>query len=185
MFLLPTVMNSRASTININPVSNTTNQHKDKDMNMNFLMKEIAIQKKERDEQSKLKQVEDRINNALKNTRKDKKALLRRRAEISEMDELIKSLKKSQRSDAGINKELRSKVALEFAYVDPRSSQTISDEEAIKKKTEELNWEKHGTYIPHKRPKKTFQEFMAQEIPKSENSTDKQIVDIKDILNNS
>ena len=143
-------------------------------MNMNFLMKEIAIQKKERDEQSKLKQVEDRINNALKNTRKDKKALLRRRAEISEMDELIKSLKKSQRSDAGINKELRSKVALEFAYVDPRSSQTISDEEAIKKKTPKS-----------KRPKKTFKEFMAQEIPKSENSLDKQVVDIKDILNNS
>ena len=154
-------------------------------MRFSFFMKEMAIQQKEQEEHLKVKRTQDRIDDALKNTRKDKKALLRRRAEISEMDELVKSLKKSQRSDAGIDKALRPKIALEFAYVDPRASQTISDEEAIKKKTEELNWEKHGTYIPHKRPKKTFQEFMAQEIPKSENSTDKQIVDIKDILNNS
>jgi len=143
-------------------------------MNMNFLMKEMAIQKKERDEQRKVKQVEDRINNALKNARKDKQALKRVRQERRESRELIKALKKSQRSDAGIDKALRPKIALEFAYVDPRASQTISDEEAIKKKTPK-----------GKRPKKTFQEFMAQEIPKSENSVDKQIVDIKDILNNS
>ena len=167
-------MTSRASTININLVSNITNQHKDKAMNMNFLMKEMAIQKKERDEQRKVKQVEDRINNALKNARKDKQALKRVRQERRESRELIKALKKSQRSDAGIDKALRPKIALEFAYVDPRASQTISDEEAIKKKTPK-----------GKRPKKTFQEFMAQEIPKSENSVDKQIVDIKDILNNS
>ena len=174
MFLLPTVMTSRASTININPVSNTTNQQKDKAMNMNFLMKEMAIQKKERDEQRKIKQVEDRINDALKNTRKDKQALQRRKQELRESRELVKALKKSQRSDAGISKSLRPKIALEFAYIDPRSSQTISDEEAIKSKTPK-----------GKRPKKTFQEFMAQEVPKSENSVDKQIVDIKDILNNS
>ena len=167
-------MTSRASTININPVSNTTNQQKDKAMNMNFLMKEMAIQKKERDEQRKIKQVEDRINDALKNTRKDKQALQRRKQELRESRELVKALKKSQRSDAGISKSLRPKIALEFAYIDPRSSQTISDEEAIKSKTPK-----------GKRPKKTFQEFMAQEVPKSENSVDKQIVDIKDILNNS
>jgi len=141
-------------------------------MNMNFLMKEMAIQKKERDEQSKLKQVEDRINNALKNTRKDKQALLRRRAEISEMDELVKSLKKSQRSDAGINKELRPKISLEFTYV-PNDRQTIADPQVLDKNK------------PTSIRKMTSSEFFAQEVPKSENSLDKQIVDIKDILNNS
>ena len=135
---------------------------------------EKSIQQKEQEEHLKVKRTQDRIDDALKNTRKDKQALLRRRAEISEMDELVKALKKSQRSDAGIDKALRPKIALEFAYVDPRASQTISDEDAIAKKTPKS-----------KRPKKTFQEFMAQEIPKSENSLDKQVVDIKDILNNS
>ena len=73
-------------------------------MNMNFLMKEMAIQKKERDEQRKVKQVEDRINDALKNTRKDKQALKRRKSELRESRELVKALKKIQRSDAGIDK---------------------------------------------------------------------------------
>jgi hypothetical protein len=174
MFLLPTEMTSRASTTNINPVSNITNQQKDIIMRFSFFMKEIAIQQKEQAEHLKVKRTQDRINDALKNARKDKQALQRRKQELRESRELVKALKKSQRSDAGISKSLRPKIALEFAYIDPRSSQTISDEEAIKSKTPK-----------GKRPKKTFQEFMAQEVPKSENSVDKQIVDIKDILNNS
>ena len=143
-------------------------------MRFSFFMKEIAIQQKEQAEHLKVKRTQDRINDALKNTRKDKQALKRVRQEIRGSRELVKALKKSQRSDAGIDKALRPKIALEFAYVDPRASKPISDEAMIKKKTPK-----------GKRPKKTFQEFMAQEVPKSENSVDKQIVDIKDILNNS
>jgi hypothetical protein len=139
-------------------------------MNMNFLMKEMKIQQKERDEQRKVKQTEDRINKALKNTRKDKQALLRRRAELREMDELVKSLKKSQRSNTGISKELRPKISLEYTYV-PNDKQTIADPQVLDKNKPK-----------GKRPKKTFQEFMAQEIPKSENSLDKQIVSMKDTL---
>ena len=165
-------MNSRASTTSVNLVSNITNQHKDKAMNMNFLMKEMAIQKKERDEQRKVKQVEDRINDALKNPRKDKQALKRRKSELRESRELVKALKKSQRSNAGIDTSLRPKISLQYAYV-PNDKQTIADPQVLDKNKS-------------KRTRKlSSAEFFALEIPKSENSLDKQIVDIKDILNNS
>ena len=151
-------------------------------MNMSFLMKEMKIQQKEREEHLKVKRTQDRIDNALKNTRKDKQALLRRRAELREMDELVKSLKKSQRSNTGISKELRPKISLEYTYV-PNDKQTIADPQVLDKRNEELKWDKKGQYIGDKpKPKKTFQEFMAQEIPKSENSLDKQIVSMKDTL---
>ena len=141
-------------------------------MRFSFFMKEIAIQQKEQEEHLKVKRTQDRIDDALKNTRKDKQALLRRRAEISEMDELVKSLKKSQRSDAGIDKALRPKISLEFTYV-PNDRQTIADPQVLDKNK------------PTSIRKMTSSEFFAQEVPKSENSLDKQIVDIKDILNNS
>ena len=141
-------------------------------MRFSFFMKEMAIQQKEQEEHLKVKRTQDRIDDALKNTRKDKKALLRRRAEISEMDELVKSLKKSQRSDAGIDKALRPKISLEFTYV-PNDRQTIADPQVLDKNK------------PTSIRKMTSSEFFAQEVPKSENSLDKQIVDIKDILNNS
>jgi len=141
-------------------------------MNMNFLMKEMTIQKKERDEQRKVKQVEDRINDALKNARKDKQALKRRKSELRESRELVKALKKSQRSDAGISKSLRPKISLQYAYV-PNDRQTIADPQVL------------DNNKPTRTRKMTSAEFFAQEIPKSENSLDKQIVDIKDILNNS
>jgi hypothetical protein len=135
-------------------------------------LKQIAdYDKKDLEERHKIKDIQDAIDSASK----DKQALQRRKQELRESGELVKAIKSMRkRQDAGISKSLRPKIALEFAYIDPRSSQTISDEEAIKSKTPK-----------GKRPKKTFQEFMAQEVPKSENSVDKQIVDIKDILNNS
>ena len=141
-------------------------------MNMNFLMKEMAIQKKERDEQRKIKQVEDRINDALKNARKDKQALKRRKSELRESRELVKALKKSQRSDANISKSLRPKISLQYTYV-PNDRQTIADPQVL------------DNNKPTRTRKMTSAEFFALEIPKSENSLDKQIVDIKDILNNS
>lgn len=151
-------------------------------MNMNFLMKEIAIQKKERDEQREVKQVEDRINNALKNTRKDKQALKIRRQELRESRELVKALKKSQRSNAGISKSLRPKISLEYTYV-PNDKKTIADPQVLDKRNEELKWDKKGQYIGDRpKPKKTFEEFMAQEVPKSENSLDKQIVSTAETL---
>ncbi len=155
-------------------------------MRFSFFMKEIAIQQKEQAEHLKVKRTQDRINDALKNTRKDKQALQRRKQELRESRELVKALKKSQRSKAGISKSLRPKISLEYAYV-PNDKQTISDEDAIAKKIEErLKWDKKGQYIGYKsKPKMTSAEFFALEIPKSENSLDKQIVDIKDILNNS
>ena len=135
-------------------------------------LKQIAdYDKKDLEERHKIKDIQDAIDSASK----DKQALQRRKQELRESRELVKAIKSMRkRQDDGISKSLRPKIALEFAYIDPRSSQTISDEEAIKSKTPK-----------GKRPKKTFQEFMAQEVPKSENSVDKQIVDIKDILNNS
>tara|TARA_Y100001972_G_scaffold9536_1_gene10400 strand:- start:946 stop:1464 length:519 start_codon:yes stop_codon:yes gene_type:complete len=172
MFLLPTVMNSRASTTNINLVSNTTNQQKDIIMRFSFFMKEIAIQQKEQAEHLKVKRTQDRINDALKNTRKDKQALKRRKSELRESRELVKALKKSQRSDAGIDKSLRPKISLQYAYV-PNDRQTIADPQVLDKNK------------PTRTRKMTSAEFFAQEVPKSENSLDKQIVDIKDILNNS
>ena len=165
-------MNSRASTTNINPVSNTTNQQKDIIMRFSFFMKEIAIQQKEQAEHLKVKRTQDRINDALKNTRKDKQALKRRRSELRESRELVKALKKSQRSDAGIDKSLRPKISLQYAYV-PNDRQTIADPQVLDKNK------------PTRTRKMTSAEFFAQEVPKSENSLDKQIVDIKDILNNS
>jgi len=172
MFLLPTVMNSRASTTNINLVSNTTNQQKDIIMRFSFFMKEIAIQQKEQAEHLKVKRTQDRINDALKNTRKDKQALKRRKSELRESRELIKALKKSQRSNAGIDTSLRPKISLQYAYV-PNDKQTIADPQVLDKNK------------PTRTRKMTSAEFFAQEVPKSENSLDKQIVDIKDILNNS
>ena len=165
-------MNSRASTTNINLVSNTTNQQKDIIMRFSFFMKEIAIQQKEQAEHLKVKRTQDRINDALKNTRKDKQALKRRKSELRESRELVKALKKSQRSDAGIDKSLRPKISLQYAYV-PNDKQTIADPQVLDKNK------------PTRTRKMTSAEFFAQEIPKSENSLDKQIVDIKDILNNS
>ena len=165
-------MNSRASTTNINPVSNTTNQQKDIIMRFSFFMKEIAIQQKEQAEHLKVKRTQDRINDALKNTRKDKQALKRRKSELRESRELVKALKKSQRSDAGIDKSLRPKISLQYAYV-PNDRQTIADPQVLDKNK------------PTRTRKMTSAEFFAQEVPKSENSLDKQIVDIKDILNNS
>ena len=165
-------MNSRASTTNINLVSNTTNQQKDIIMRFSFFMKEIAIQQKEQAEHLKVKRTQDRINDALKNTRKDKQALKRRKSELRESRELVKALKKSQRSDAGIDKSLRPKISLQYAYV-PNDKQTIADPQVLDKNKS-------------KRTRKlSSAEFFALEIPKSENSLDKQIVDIKDILNNS
>ena len=165
-------MNSRASTTNINPVSNTTNQQKDIIMRFSFFMKEIAIQQKEQAEHLKVKRTQDRINDALKNARKDKQALTRRKSELRESRELVKALKKSQRSKAGISKSLRPKISLEYTYV-PNDKQTIADPQVLDKNKS-------------KRTRKlTSAEFFALEIPKSENSLDKQIVDIKDILNNS
>ena len=164
-------MNSRASTTNINLVSNTTNQQKDIIMRFSFFMKEIAIQQKEQAEHLKVKRTQDRINDALKNTRKDKQALKRRRSELRESRELVKALKKSQRSDAGIDKSLRPKISLQYAYV-PNDKQTIADPQVLDKNK------------PTRTRKMTSAEFFAQEIPKSENSLDKQIVDIKDILKN-
>ena len=165
-------MNSRASTTNINPVSNTTNQQKDIIMRFSFFMKEIAIQQKEQAEHLKVKRTQDRINDALKNARKDKQALKRRKSELRESRELVKALKKSQRSKAGISKSLRPKISLEYTYV-PNDKQTIADPQVLDKNKS-------------KRTRKlSSAEFFALEIPKSENSLDKQIVDIKDILNNS
>ena len=144
-------------------------------------LKQIADHdKKDLEERHKIKDIQD----AIDNTRKDKQALERVRQERRESHELVKAIKSMRkRQDAGIDKALRPKIALEFAYVDPRASQTISDEEAIKKKTEELKWDKKGQYIGDKpKPKKTFQEFMAQEVPKSYNALEKQIESTADTL---
>ena len=141
-------------------------------MRFSFFMKEIAIQQKEQAEHLKVKRTQDRINDALKNARKDKQALTRRKSELRESRELVKALKKSQRSKAGISKSLRPKISLEYTYV-PNDKQTIADPQVLDKNKS-------------KRTRKlTSAEFFALEIPKSENSLDKQIVDIKDILNNS
>ena len=141
-------------------------------MRFSFFMKEIAIQQKEQAEHLKVKRTQDRINDALKNARKDKQALQRRKQELRESRELVKALKKIQRSDAGIDKSLRPKISLQYAYV-PNDRQTIADPQVLDKNK------------PTRTPKMTSAEFFAQEVPKSENSLDKQIVDIKDILNNS
>lgn len=141
-------------------------------MRFSFFMKEIAIQQKEQAEHLKVKRTQDRINDALKNTRKDKQALKRVRQERRESRELVKALKKSQRSDAGIDKSLRPKISLQYVYV-PNDRQTIADPQVLDK------------HKPTRTRKMTSAEFFAQEVPKSENSLDKQIVDIKDILNNS
>ena len=50
-------------------------------MRFSFFMKEIAIQQKEQAEHLKVKRTQDRINDALKNARKDKQALTRRKSE--------------------------------------------------------------------------------------------------------
>ena len=98
------------------------------------------------------------------------KRVRQERRESRELVKAIKSMRKRQ--DAGISKSLRPKVSLQYAYV-PNDRQTIADPQVL------------DSNKPTRTRKMTSAEFFAQEVPKSENSLEKQIVDIKDILNNS
>ena len=133
-------------------------------------LKQIAdYDKKDLEERHKIKDIQD----AIDSVRKDKQALKRVGQERRESRELVKAIKSMRkRQDAGISKSLRPKVSLQYAYV-PNDRQTIADPQVL------------DNNKPTRTRKMTSAEFFAQEVPKSENSLDKQIVDIKDILNNS